>query len=211
MKIAVVGATGKAGSLIVKEAAARGHEVTAIVRDRSKITDAKAKVLEKNLFDLTFDDLKENDVVIDAFGTWSEKSLPLHQTSLKHLADILAGSNVRLLVVGGAGSLYADPTHATRIMDLPDFPEAYKPMATNMAKAFDALRVRTDIRWTYFSPAADFSADRPRTGSYALGGEEPVVDGDGKSAISYADYAVAMVDEAESGKHIGKRFTAARK
>ncbi len=207
MKIAVIGASGKAGSLILKEAAARGHEVTAVVRDAGKVAEPKAKILCKDLFSLTYDDLKGNDVIIDAFGAWTPETLEQHQTSLKYLADLLAGKTNRLLVVGGAGSLYVDPGHTVRVMDTPDFPDAFKPLASNMGKAFDALKTRTDVKWTYLSPAGNFVADGPRTGKYVAGGEEIMVNGKGESQISYADYAVAMIDEAESARHVNARFT----
>ena len=99
MKIAVICANGKAGKLIVKEAVSRGLDVTAVVRGENA-TEAK-EVLKKDLFDLTADDLKGFDVVIDAFGAWTEETLPLHSTSLKHLCDILSGTETRLLIVGG--------------------------------------------------------------------------------------------------------------
>jgi len=207
MKIAVIGAAGKSGSFIAKEAIARGHEVTAVVRDRSKVNEPKAKVLEKDLFSLTYDDIKENDVIIDAFGAWTEDTLPLHQTSLKHLADILSGKSNRLLVVGGAGSLYVNPEHTLRVMDMPDFPDMFKPLAGNMGAAFDSLRARKDVKWTYISPSANFVADGQRTGKYIAGGEELLVNSKGESQISYADYAIALLDEAENDRHIQTRFT----
>ena len=207
MKIAVIGANGKAGSLIVKEALERGHEVTAVVRDSSKVNNTLVKILEKDLFDLTYDDLKENDAVIDAFAVWAEDQLYQHKTSLAHLSDILAEKPVRLLVVGGAGSLYVDPEHKLRLMDTPDFPDMFKPLASNMGEAFDALRTRKDVNWTYLSPSADFSAEGVRTGKYKAGGEELITNSKGLSTISYADYAIAMLDEAELPKHLQERFT----
>ena len=207
MKIAVIGANGKAGSLIVKEALERGHEVTAVVRDSSKVNNTQVKILEKDLFDLTYDDLKENDAVIDAFAVWAEDQLYQHKTSLAHLSDILAEKPVRLLVVGGAGSLYVDPEHKLRLMDTPDFPDMFKPLASNMGEAFDALRTRKDVNWTYLSPSADFSAEGVRTGKYKAGGEELMTNSKGLSTISYADYGIAMLDEAELPKHLQERFT----
>ena len=207
MKIAVIGANGKAGSLIVKEALERGHEVTAVVRDSSKVNNTQVKILEKDLFDLTYDDLKENDAVIDAFAVWAEDQLYQHKTSLAHLSDILAEKPVRLLVVGGAGSLYVDPEHKLRLMDTPDFPDMFKPLASNMGEAFDTLRTRKDVNWTYLSPSADFSAEGVRTGKYKAGGEELITNSKGLSTISYADYAIAMLDEAELPKHLQERFT----
>ena len=206
MKIAVVCANGKAGKLIVQEAMERGLDVTAVVRGENR-TAAK-QVIKKDLFDLTADDLKDFDVVIDAFGAWTPETLPQHSTSLKHLCDILSGSSIRLLVVGGAGSLYVDPAHTAQVLDGVDFPDMFKPLATNLGKALDELRARSDVKWTYISPAADFQADGAKTGKYILGGEELTLNGKGESVISYADYAIAMVDEAISGEHIQERISA---
>ena len=207
MKIAIIGANGKAGSLLAKEALERGHDVTAVVRDSSKISNKKVKIIEKDLFSLTYDDLKDNDVIIDAFAVWAEDQLFLHKTSLNHLSDILSGKPNRLIVVGGAGSLYVDLEHKVRLMNTPDFPDMFKPLASNMSEAFDSLKTRDDVNWTYLSPSADFSADGERTGKYKAGGDELMTNSQGLSTISYADYAIAMIDEAEQGKHIKERFT----
>lgn len=211
MKIAVICASGRSGKLIAGEAVSRGHEVTAIVRDKSKLTSKNVKVIEKDIFDLTQADLKGFDAVVDAFGAWTEDTLPLHSTSLKKLCDILSGTKIRLLVVGGAGSLFVDPGQKVKVMDSEGFPDAYKPLALNMGKALDELRNRDDVLWTYLSPAGDFRADGARTGSYKLGGEQLTLSDKGESVISYADYAIAMVDEAENGKYIKKRFSVVQK
>ena len=208
MKIAVVCANGKAGQLIVKEALSRGLDVTAVVRGGNR-TEA-SQVIQKDLYDLTAADLKGFDVVVDAFGAWTEDTLPQHSTSLKHLCDILSGTDVRLLVVGGAGSLYVNPEHTAQVMDGPDFPDVFKPLASNMGKALAELRQRPDVKWTYVSPAGDFQAEGERTGKYILGGEELTLNGRGESVISYADYAIAMVDEAVSGGHIRQRISVVR-
>ena len=209
MKIAVIGATGKAGNLIVKKAVKRGHEVTAIVRDQSKMKEPNVRIWEKDLFKLTYDDVKDQEVIIDAFGTWAPDTLIQHQTSLKYLTDILTGKPNRLLVVGGAGSLYVNPEHTTYLTDTPDFPDSFKPLATNMGKALEELRKCENVKWTYLSPSANFMADGERTGKYLLGGEELLENSKGESQISYADYAIAMIDEVENPKHIEKRFTIA--
>ncbi len=154
MKLAVIGANGKAGKLIVKEAVNRGLDVTAVVRGDN--TTVAQEVLKKDLFDLTAADLKGFDVVIDAFGAWTEETLPQHSTSLKHLCDILSGTDTRLIVVGGAGSLYVNPEHTVCVADGPDFPDVFKPVAAAMAKALGELRARRDVKWTYISPAGDF-------------------------------------------------------
>ena len=205
MKIAVVCANGKEGKRLVKEALDRGLDVTAVVRGENR--SAAEQVIAKDLFQLTAEDLKGFDVVIDAFGAWTEETLPQHSTSLKHLCDILSGTDTRLLVVGGAGSLYVNPEHTAQVADGPDFPDAFKPLASAMAKALKELRGREDVRWTYVSPAADFQADGARTGKYILGGEELTVNARGESVISYADYAIAMIDEAVKGGHIRERIS----
>lgn len=208
MKIAVICANGKAGKLIVKEAVNRGLDVTAVVRGEN--ATAAQKALKKDLFDLTADDLKGFDAVIDAFGAWTEETLPLHSTSLKHLCDILSGTETRLLIVGGAGSLYVNPEHTVCVADGPDFPDSFKPLASAMAKALSELRERKDVKWTYISPAGDFQAEGERTGKYILGGEELTLNSRGESIISYADYAFAMVDETVNGNNIQKRISVVR-
>lgn len=206
-KVAIVCAAGKEGRLLVSEAVSRGYEVTGFVRRESDEVIPAAKKVVKDLFDLTREDLIGFDVVIDAFGAWTPDTLPLHRTSLRHLCDILSGTEVRLLVVGGAGSLYVNKEHTVQVKDLESFPEVFKPLATNMGEALGELRGRNDVKWTYLSPAGDFRADGARTGKYLLGGEEYFVNAKGESVISYADYAIAMIDEIENGFHIQKRFS----
>lgn len=209
MKIAVVCANGKAGKLIVREAVNRGLDVTAVVRGENRT--AAQKVLTRDLFDLTRADLEGFDVVIDAFGAWTEDTLPQHSTSLKHLCDVLSGTSTRLLVVGGAGSLYVNPEHTAVVCDGPDFPPQFLPLAKAQGKALEELRKRNDVQWTFISPAGDFQAEGERTGEYILGGEELTLNSRGESVISYADYAIAMIDEAVQGDHIQKRISVVRK
>ncbi len=206
-KVAVVCAAGKEGRLLVDEAVARGYDVTGFVRGSDKVANPKAKTVVKDLFDLTREDLIGFDAVIDAFGAWTPETLPLHKTSLKHLCDVLSGTKVRLLVVGGAGSLYVNPEHTVQVKDLESFPAMFKPLADMQGAALDDLRKRNDVQWTYLSPAGDFVADGERTGEYLLGGEEYFVNDRGESRISYADYAIAMIDEIENANNIQKRFS----
>lgn len=207
--IAVVAANGHSGQLIVKEALERGHDVTVFVRSENR-TPAKKAVI-KDIMELTAQDLKGFDAVVDAFGAWTPETLPQHSTTLAHLSDILSGSDTRLLVVGGAGSLYLNPEHTLTVAQGPDFPEAFKPLALAMGAALTELRKRDDVRWTYISPACDFQAEGKRTGEYILSGEELTVNERGESIISYADFAVAMLDEIESGNHVGQRISVVRK
>lgn len=205
MKLAVICANGRAGRLITKEAVDRGLDVTAIARGENKT--AARHFIKKDLFDLTKDDLAPFDVVVDAFGAWSEDTAVNHVTSLQHLCDLLSQTNKRLLVVGGAGSLYVNPEHTLSLSQTPDFPESFLPVASAMAKGLADLRKCDDVKWTYLSPAADFQADGLKTGKYILGNEEMIVNDKGKSAISYADYATAMVDEILEGTHFNERIS----
>ena len=208
MKIAVVCANGKVGKLVVKEAMKRGLDVTAIVRGENK--SLAEHTIIKDLFDLKKSDLDSFDTVVDAFGTWNPESLTQHSTSLKKLCDLLSGTNKRLIVVGGAGSLYVNPEHTLQLMDTPDFPDMFKPLASNMGKALEELRSRDDVRWTYISPAGDFRADGEKCGKYILGDEELTLNSNGESIISYADYAAALVDEIINGNHINERISVVR-
>lgn len=204
-KIAVVAANGKAGQLIVREAVERGNDVTAFVRSKNRTV--AENVVVKDIMDLTPKDLIGFDAVVDAFGAWTPETLPQHSTTLAHLCDILSGTDTRLLVVGGAGSLYVNPEHTMTVSETPDFPEIFKPLASAMAEALSDLRERDDVRWTYISPAGDFQAEGERTGEYILAGEELTLNDRNESIISYADYAIAMVDEIESGDHIQQRIS----
>lgn len=203
MKIGVIGANGKEGSLITAEAARRGHEVTSIVRSADKsTTDA---YLVRDVYDLTTDDLKDFDVVVDAIG-FSGPKVKKFVPSTQHLIDILTDTKVRLLVVGGAGSLYMDQKHDQQLYQTADFPAAVKPLSQEMGNALDLLR-KSSLNWTYISPAANFNYQTKRTGQYVLAGEELTFDKDGQSEISYADYAIAMVDEIEQAKHQHERIS----
>ena len=208
-KIAVVCANGHAGQLIVKEAVDRGMDVTAIVRSENR--SVAQHVLVKDAFDLTAADLAGYDAVVDAFGAWTPETIPGIPAAVKCLADLVAGTDTRLFVVGGAGSLFVNPEHTVTVDMGPDFPEDWKPLSAAHGEGLADLRSRTDVKWTYISPAADFQAEGERTGSYILGGEELTLSADGVSEVSYADYAIAMVDEIESGDHICQRISVVRK
>lgn len=207
MKIGIIGATGKAGSLILKEALARGHEVTAIVRNAAKLTEKKAAVLEKDIFALKAEDIREFEAVVNAFGTGIDQA-HLHVEAGRHLIEILKQApETRLIVVGGAGSLYVDEAKSIRLMDTPEFPKEIMPIAANQGKNLEDLKNSSGIKWTFVSPAAFFDPEGKRTGSYQKGKDHLIVNAKGESYISYADYAIAIVDEIENGKHINERFT----
>ena len=210
MKIAVVCANGRVGKPVTEEAIRRGFDVTAVVREKENRSGA-SKVITKDLFDLTAADLRPFDVVVDACGGWTADTIPAIPGAVKHLCSILSGTDKRLVIVGGAGSLFVNPEHTLTVADGPDFPEAFKPLAAAHQEALDYLRTVKDVKWTYISPAADFQADGEKTGAYLEGGEELLLNSKGESVISYADYASAMVDEIEKGNHIRERISVVRK
>lgn len=206
MKIAIIGATGKAGKLIMEEALKRGLDVTAIVRNKSKLSNSSVMVIEKDLFDLKKEDLKDFDTVVSAFGAWEEKELPKHAEVMNHLCDILANTNIRLMVVGGAASLFVN--HSMMLIDSPDFPKDWINLAKNSNKAFEILKAAKNVLWTYISPSADFQADGKKTGEYSIGDKDELCfNSKGESMISYADYAIGFVDEIENKKFLNKRIT----
>ncbi|MGP1458797.1 MAG: NAD(P)-dependent oxidoreductase [Treponema sp.] len=208
MKVAVVCANGRVGKLVVAESAAAGYDITGFARGENK-SGVKAFV-QKDIFDITKNDLAGFDVVVDAFGAWTEADLPNHEKSLGHLCDMLSGTKTRLIVVGGAGSLYVNKEHTAQVMDGEEFPDMFKPLANAMGTELDALRKRSDVQWTYISPACDFQADAPKTGKWIWGGEELTLNGKGESIISYADYAAALVEKIAQGGDVQKRISVVR-
>lgn len=206
MKLGIVGATGKAGSLIMKEAIDRGHDVTAIVRNESKLTTDKVKVIEKDVQDIETSDFTGLDAVINAFGApLGEKDA--HVEAGRTLIKALSGTDIRLIVVGGAGSLYIDDSKTTRVIDTPNFPDMFKPTAGGQTKNLEDLMATDNLLWTFVSPSADFDAVGNRTGEYQSGTDVLLVNKAGESYISYADFAIAVVDEAENAAHVKARFT----
>lgn len=204
MKIAIIGATGKAGHNILQEALRRQLDVTAIVRNREKLTE-NVPVIEKEITQLTTNDIMPFDVVVNAFGAPAGNE-SLHVTVGRHLIDIFSSVNTRLIVVGGAGSLYTDDTKTVRIMDTPDFPEAYFATASQQGQNLIDLQQST-VNYTFLSPSAFFDAEGKRTGHYRVGQDVLLTDTEGNSYISYADYAIALVDEMENPQFIKQRFT----
>lgn len=193
MKLAVIGANGKAGRLIVDKALENGVDVTAITKNENK--SHAPHHLKKDLFNLSKDDVKDFDVIVDAFGVWDPEKMNEHKTSIEHLIEILSGLDTRLYVVGGAGSLYVDESKTLQLKDTPEFPEEFKLLVNSMSDGLDVLRKADNVHWIYLSPAADFQADGDETGNYAFAGEILTANDQGESYISYKDYADALIKE----------------
>ena len=199
-KIAIIGATGRAGSQLLEEALRRGHSVTAIARHASKI-GARDGVVTK---DVDINDARAlqdavagNDVVLSAahFSTQPAAAIiePVKKAGIK-----------RLLFVGGAGSLLLPDD--TKVIESPGFPEEYKPEASAGGVYLDTLRAEKDLDWSFLSPSAEF-VEGERTGKFRLGNDRLLINSEGKSWISFADFAIAMLDEVEQPKHSRQRFT----
>jgi putative NADH-flavin reductase len=207
MKVAIIGASGKAGRLILQEAIDRGHDITAIVRNASRIADLGLSMLERDIMNISAEDVKQFDVVVNAFSA-PPGSENLHVEAGKVLIEAFKGApDTRLIVVGGAGSLFVDEEKTQRLYETNDFPEAYFPTAKNMANNLRDLEKTNSIKWTYISPAAFFDPQGLRTGKYKVGKDNLIFNSKGESYISYADYAIAVLDEIENQKHINQRFT----
>lgn len=196
--VALIGASGQAGSRILKELAERGHRVTALARHPEHIaqlpgvTAAAVDIHDQAALSAA---LKGHEVVISSVHFTASNPEVL-------LAAVRASGAARYLVVGGAGSLLAG---GKRLIDLPDFPALYLAEATAGTHYLELLRSQQDLDWTFLSPSAMFVPGE-RTGQFRLGGDDLLVGPEG-SQISFEDYAVALVDEIEQPKHRGQRFT----
>jgi uncharacterized protein len=200
MKIAVIGASGNAGSRISAELARRGHSVTAIARNpekiaaQAKVTPTKGDVMDQaGLARL----LAGHDAAISSVHF-------LASDPAKLIGAAKESKVGRYLVVGGAGSLEVAP--GVRLVTTPGFPVAYKAEAEKGAAFLDLLRAETELNWTFLSPSALFTAGE-RTGKFRLGNDQLLTAADGKSSISFEDFAVALADEIERPAHIRQRFT----
>jgi uncharacterized protein len=200
MKIAVIGASGNAGSRITAELARRGHSVTAIAHHPEKIasvanvTPTKGDVMDRaGLVRL----LAGHDAAISSVHF-------LASDPAKLIAAAKESKVARYLVVGGAGSLEVAP--GVRLVTTPGFPVAYKAEAEKGAAFLDLLRAEMELNWTFLSPSAMFVAGE-RTGKFRLGTDQLLTAADGKSSISFEDFAVALADEIERPAHIRQRFT----
>jgi putative NADH-flavin reductase len=196
MNIAVFGPTGMIGSEVVAELNTRGHDVTGVSRSTgTDITDPGAVAAA----------VAGADVVVCAVAA---RGVPYTLADVtKSLIDgVRRAGGPRLVIVGGAGSLEVAP--GVRLVDTPEFPEEYKPEANQAAEALTIYRGVSDLDWTYVSPAA-FIHPGERTGHYRLGGDQLLVDEDGKSEISSQDFAIAIADLVEQDGHTRERVSAA--
>jgi putative NADH-flavin reductase len=217
MHIALIGATGFVGAAVLAELLDRGHQVTALVRQPGKLAPRAgltARALDANDADAVADAVRGHDAVVSAYNPgWDAPDL--YDAFLRGSAAVergVAASGVkRLLVVGGAGSLFVAP--GVQLVDTPAFTDHVPPNIVPGARAardyLTALRANTVLDWTFLSPPA-LLVQGERTGRYRVGGEALLMDGEAPAGIAVADLAVAIADEIEQPRHIRARFTAAR-
>jgi hypothetical protein len=200
MKIAVIGASGNAGSRIASELARRGHSVTAIARNPEKIASFPNVMAKKG-------DARDQAALAQLLAGHDVAISSIHflASDPEKLIGAAKDSAVgRYLVVGGAGSLEVAP--GVRLVTTPGFPAIYKAEAEKGAAFLDRLARETDLNWTFISPSALFIPGE-RAGKFRLGTDRLLTAADGKSSISFEDFAVALADEIERLAHIRKRFT----
>lgn len=209
MNIALIGASGFVGTAILEEAAGRGHSVTAIVRHPNKVEKlphVAARKVDASDAEALAKAIAGHDVVISAFnGGWGDPDIyNKHLRGSKAIIAAAKEAKVRLIMVGGAGSLEAAP--GAQLVDSPQFPAEWKAGARAARDALTAIRHEKELDWSFVSPAIHL-APGEKTGKYRFGGDQPVFDSKGESNISSGDLAAAIVDEAETPKHSHERFT----
>jgi uncharacterized protein len=209
MKIALIGASGFVGSVLLQEALGRGHSVTAIARNADKIEKADrvtAKAVDASDAKALAPAIAGHDVVVSAFNPgWGDPEIyNKHLDGSKAIITAAKQAGTRLIMIGGAGSLETAP--GTQLVDSEQFPAEWKAGALAARDALTAIRNEKELDWTFVSPAIHLGPGE-KTGKYRLAGDQPVFDAKGESRISAGDLAAAIVDEAETPRHSRKRFT----
>ena len=198
MNVVLYGATGNSGQRILQELVSRGHRVTAVARDTSKLPATVTAVQDDlNSVDKIASIIAGADVVISAYGPPPGDTDALLGVTEREIQAVKKAGKARLIVVGGAGLLEVAP--GVSLIASGHLPKEYLPIATAHQKALEILE-KSDVNWTYFSPAA-FFVPGERTGKFRLGTTSLIADAKGDSRISFEDYAVALVDEIEKPAH----------
>lgn len=206
MNILVIGANGNAGKLIIAKALKAGHKVTGLVRREHP--ELGIPTIIKDAMQLTKEELLSFDVVVNATSAFTPETYYLQEDLTTLLLVALKGSNTRLVVVGGAGSLYVNEDHSVQLYDTPDFPAEYLGLAKAQGKALDIIRKFSDVKWTFFSPAAIFDVEGKESSNVTYGREEFILNSQNQPYISYETYTTLLVKEIDEARYINQRFTA---
>ena len=215
MKIAIIGATGFVGKNLTVEALNRGHEVTAIARntDSLSILNERLKKTPADVLDInaTVKLIADQDIIISAYNAgWTNPNIyDDFIAGAKAIQEAAKQAGKRLIVIGGAGSLFVAP--GVQAVDTDSFPAEIKPGASAARDYLNILKEEKELDWTFFSPAFEMhpGINSGRTGHYRLGKDTPVFDDQNQSRLSVEDLAVVILDEAENPQHKRERFTAA--
>ncbi|ATP42081.1 hypothetical protein CSE16_19835 [Solibacillus sp. R5-41] len=207
MKIAIIGAAGKAGTHLLNEALLRQLDVTAILKNAANLSIEDVSIIERDLFNLTKDDLAPFNIIINAFAPLSGEE-HLHISAGNHLITLLEGTSQKLFIIGCSGCLFVDDEKTKRLMEDEEYPQDLLDTSKAQLQNLQNLE-NSSIQWTYFIPSAMFDSEGPRTGHYIKGENQMLLNSQFNSYISYADFAVAMLDEIEKNEHNNTCFTVA--
>lgn len=205
MRIAVVGAHGKSDQAVTAAARRAGIEVTAITR-RPDSVDADHQLV-RDALELTAADLAGFDAVVDALGYWTAETMHFHKETAEHLVSLLCATPTRLIIIGGAGTLFVDPDRQVRLADTPEFPAEFQAVAQGTAQSLAVVEGADDVAWTYVSPAADYRPDGAATDRWAIGDDHLHTSEAGESVLSYADMGSAVVSELLDAKHVREHIS----
>jgi putative NADH-flavin reductase len=204
MKLAIIGATGNVGHLVLEKALKAGMDVTAIVRSPEKLTQ-DVPFIKRDILDITAEDLQGFDAIVDALRA-PDGNEQLYIDATKHLIEVMQANPARLIVVGGTSSLYMDDSHTQRYIDLVDPSAPFYPTAKFMADSSELLKA-SNLNWTFFSPAAWFDPRGAETGDYSMAGDVFEMNASEESYISMADYAAALISILENGQGIKQHIS----
>lgn len=206
MNFAVIGAAGHTGSLVVREALARNHAVTAIIRS-PKPVDPRATVLHRDLFDLTTENIVDFDAVYCCFSSGFHQDPVINKTVCEQLIGIFRDTGVHILHILGSGCLFTDGSHQTRVYECPEHPAFLKGISYNATLGLQAFERSSGVDWTVVMPSLEF-AEQGGAGHYiASTAMEPLWGADGRSLVTYTDYSKAVVDMMENRSYVGQAIT----
>lgn len=209
MKLVVIGANGNLGSKVVKQALERGHEVKSIVY-KCEIECDGINIIDRNLFELTKEDLDDNEIIISAFGGGFNADPIINKEAYEKYIELLDGSNKKIIAIAGAGSLYTDSTHTMREYEVPGYSPKLSAISKNIKLGVDEIKKRKDLNWTVVCPSRKFDLEGPHTKNYKVGTDEEIIfNEDGNSYVTYEDLATAMLDIAENDLYNNEVVTVA--
>jgi len=211
MRVAVIGANGNLGSRLVTLLLDQGHDVIAYVY-KGECLDQRAQVIEKNLFDLTREEIEECDVLLSAFGGGFHVDPVINKNAFLKYKELLHDTNKRLIAIAGAGSLYVDHHHDMFEYQSDKHPEKLKQISLNIRLGVDELKKDLSFDWVVVCPSRKFDLTGPYTGQYIIGQDEEVIyNDDQESYVTYDDLAKAMVDITQTKDYSQKVITVATK